>query len=83
MDRVHELQAANEILSGRRRAKKKRLKNGGAMTVGEAQASIDRMDVDKQVVEESSQRGGRGRSAGPVQRRCGVCSKPGHNARTC
>jgi hypothetical protein len=83
MDRVHELQAANEILSRRRRAKKKRLNNGGAMTVGEGQASIDQMDVDKQVVAESSQRGGRGRSAAPVQRRCGVCSKPGHNARTC
>jgi hypothetical protein len=58
MDRIHELQAANEILSRHRSVKRKRLINGGAMTVGEAQASIDQMDVDKQVVVESSQRGG-------------------------
>ena len=41
------------------------------------------MDVDTQVVAESSRSGGQGRSARPGSRRCGVCGKAGHNARTC
>jgi hypothetical protein len=80
---IRDLREANEILSRRRREKKKRLRDGGTMTIGEGQASIDQMDVDTQVVAESSRRGGQGRSGQPTQRRCGVCGKPGHNARTC
>jgi hypothetical protein len=80
---VKDLREANEILSRRRREKKKRLRNGGSMTIEEGQASIDQMDVDTQVVAESSRQGGRARSAQPRARRCGVCGKPGHNARTC
>jgi hypothetical protein len=53
------------------------------MAVKEDQASVDQMDVSTQIVAESSRRGGRRRSAQPTQRRCGVCGKPGHNARTC
>jgi hypothetical protein len=78
-----DLRRANEILSRRRRAKRTRLQKGGAMTVDQARQAIDQMDVDAQVVAESSRSGGRGRSVGPGVRRCGVCGKPGHNARTC
>jgi hypothetical protein len=80
---VKDLREANTILSRRRREKKKRLRNGGIMTVEEGQASIDQMDVNTQIVAESSRRGGRGRSAQLRERCCGVCGKPGHNARTC
>ncbi|KAJ3521022.1 hypothetical protein NM208_g13473 [Fusarium decemcellulare] len=80
---VKDLREANEILSRRRRAKRTRLQKGGVMTVDQAREAIDQMDVDAQVVAESSRSGGRGRSVGPGVRRCGVCGKPGHNARTC
>jgi hypothetical protein len=53
------------------------------MTVGEARDLIDQMDVDTQVVAESSRSGGQGRSARPGVRRCGICGKAGHDARTC
>ena len=53
------------------------------MTVEEGRQAIDQLDVDAQVVVESSRSGGQGRSARPRERRCGVCGKPGHNARTC
>jgi hypothetical protein len=53
------------------------------MTVEEASQVIDQMDVDTQVVAESSKSSSQGRSARPGVRRCGVCSKVGHNARTC
>lgn len=80
---VKDLREANEILSRRRRAKRTRLQRRGVMTVEEGRQAIDQMDVDAQVVADSSRRGGRGRSVGPGVRRCGVCGKPGHNARTC
>jgi hypothetical protein len=80
---VRNLRDANEILSRRRRAKRTRLQKGGIMTVQEASQVIDQMDVDTQVVAESSRSGGQGRSARPGSRRCGVCGKAGHNARTC
>jgi hypothetical protein len=41
------------------------------------------MDVDAQVVAELSRNGARGRAERPGGRRCGVCGKSGHNARTC
>ncbi|KAJ0126689.1 Chitin synthase A [Fusarium oxysporum f. sp. albedinis] len=73
----------NEVLSRGRRAKRTRLQKGGAMTLQEVSQVIDQMDVNMQVVAESSRSGGRGRSERPGGRRCGVCGKPGHNARTC
>ncbi|KAF4470852.1 hypothetical protein FALBO_2237 [Fusarium albosuccineum] len=80
---VRNLRDANEILSRRRRAKRTRLQKGGTMTVQDASQVIDQIDVDAQVVTESSRSGGRGRSVGSGVRRCGVCGKTGHNARTC
>jgi hypothetical protein len=53
------------------------------MTVQDASQVIDQMDVDAQVVAESSRNGARGRLERPGGRRCGVCGKAGHNARTC
>jgi hypothetical protein len=79
----HELREANDMLSRRRRAKRSRLQNRGRMLLQEGQGLIDQMDVDTQVVAESSRSGRGGRSVGPGVRRCGVCSKTGHNARTC
>ncbi|KAJ3453706.1 hypothetical protein MRS44_017953 [Fusarium solani] len=80
---VRDLQQANETLSRRRRAKRRRLQKGGVMTVGEAREAIDQMNVDGQVEGESSRRGGQGGSGRLRERRCGGCGKTGHNARTC
>ncbi|RKK31124.1 hypothetical protein BFJ66_g15995 [Fusarium oxysporum f. sp. cepae] len=78
-----DLRQANEILSRRRRAKRTRLQNRGSMTIQEGQDLIDQMDIDIQVIAESSRSSGEGSSAQPRVRRCGTCSKTGHNARTC
>jgi hypothetical protein len=80
---VQDLQQANEVLSRRRRARRTRLQKRGVMTVEEGRQVIDQMDVDGQVVAESSRSGGQGRSARPGVRHCGICGKPVHNARTC
>jgi hypothetical protein len=78
-----ELREANNILSRRRKAKRTRLQNRGSLLLHEGQDSIDQMDVSMQVLAETSRNGGRGRSVGPGVRRCSVCGKTGHNARTC
>ena len=80
---VKDLREANEILSRRRRAKRTRLQRRGGMTVEERRQAINQMDGDTQVVAESSRSGGQGRLARPGVRRCSVCGKTRHNARTC
>jgi hypothetical protein len=72
-----------EALSRRRRAKRTQSQKAGVLTVGEGQELIDQIDVNTQVVAESSRRGGQGSSARPRERRCGRCGKTGHNSRTC
>jgi hypothetical protein len=78
-----ELREANAAYSRRKRVKRTRLQDSGRMTIGTGQNQIDQIDVDTQVVAESSRSRGRGRSVGPGIRRCGICGKTGHNARTC
>ena len=53
------------------------------MTIQEGQDLIDQMDVDMQVMAESSRSGGQGSSVRLRVRRCGTCGKAGYNTRTC
>jgi hypothetical protein len=80
---VRDLREANTTLSQNKRKKRTRLQDSGKITIGNSQSQIDQMDVDRQVVAESSGSGGRGRSEGPKVRHCSKCGKAGHNARTC
>jgi hypothetical protein len=77
------LRHANETLSTRRRAKKTRLRQGGSLTLAEGQDIQTQKDVEVQVKEETRQSNGRKPRVETKQRQCGVCGKPGHNARTC
>ncbi|ENH75752.1 hypothetical protein FOC1_g10003916 [Fusarium oxysporum f. sp. cubense race 1] len=80
---VEDLREANATQSRKKRAKRTRLQDSGRMTIGTGQSQIDQIDVDIQIVAESSRSGGRGRSEGPKVRHCRTCGKAGHNARTC
>jgi len=80
---VSSLRKANEALSKRRRAKKTRIQLGGSLTIQGAQEVLGQGNIGREGVQEtqigsSSTGGGRARV-----RCCGVCGKPGHNARTC
>ena len=80
---VSSLRKANEGLSKRRRAKKTRIRLGGSLTVQEAQDLLDQKAADEQLVQETRRNG---RGAGGARTKiqcCGLCGKPGHNARTC
>jgi len=80
---VSALRKANKGLSKRRRVKKTRVQLGGSLTVQEAQDLLDQKAVGEQLAQKTRQGGnGAGGSRAKI-RCCGVCGKPGHNARMC
>ncbi len=82
-EEVSSLRKANEGLSKRRRAKKTRVRLGGSLTIQEAEDLLDQKAVDEQVMQENRQGSRRVGGARTKARCCGVCGKPGHNARIC
>ena len=77
------LRKANEALSKRRRAKRTRMQLGGSLTLQDAMDLLGPGAVGGEGAQETQ---ADGCSAGGVRtkvRCCGVCGKPGHNARTC
>src|SRR6187402_340165 len=80
---VRTLRAANEALSKRRRAKKARVREGGALTVEDAQDLLSQKDAKEQAQRDLRTEGGRKKEGQPLIRRCGTCGETGHNARTC
>jgi hypothetical protein len=80
---VSALRNANEGLSKRRRAKKTRVRLGGSLTVQEAQDLLDQKAAGEQILQENRQNGSSIGGSRTKIRCCGVCGKPGHNARTC
>jgi hypothetical protein len=80
---VRTLRKANEALSKRRRAKKSRVRQGGALTVEDAQDLLAQRDAEEQVRKDKRSREGGQNEGQPTGRRCGTCGKTGHNARTC
>lgn len=82
-EEVKTLRETNNLLSRRRRTKKQRLRQGGAMTVAEGQDQMAQNEVNVQVKQETQQGRGRGTRSELQKRRCSVCGNTGHNARTC
>lgn len=80
---VSSLRKANEALSKRRKAKRTRVRLGGSLTVQEAQGLLDLKDVGGEGVQETQPEGSGAEGGRTKVRCCGVCGKPGHNARTC
>ena len=77
------LRKANEALSKRRRAKKNRIRQGGALTVEDANDILAQKEVDEQIRRDKRSREGFQIEGRSTVRRCGTCRKPGHNAQTC
>ena len=77
------LRETNHILSKRRKTKNKRLQEGGTLTVQEGQALLAEKEGGKQQWQPTATEGGRRKRVETKGRKCGVCGKSGHNARTC
>jgi len=80
---VRTFRAANEALNKRRRAKKARVRQRGALIIEDAQAIIAQKNVDKQVRHDIRVAGGSCRKGQPSRRHCKNCGKAGHNTQTC
>ena len=80
---VSSLRKANEALSKRRRAKKTRVQLGGSLTIQDAQEVLGQRAVGGEGVQETQPESGGAGGGRTRVRCCGVCGKPGHNARTC
>jgi hypothetical protein len=80
---VSSLRKANEALSKRRRAKKTRVQLGGSLTMQDAMNLLGQSVVVGEGVQETQPDGSGAGGARTKVRCCGVCGKPGHNARTC
>ena len=77
------LRKANEALSKRRRAKRTRMQLGGSLSVQDAKDQLNQKAVVGEGAQEKEQDGGSAGGGRTRVRCCGVCGKPGHNARTC
>lgn len=80
---VRTLQEANEALSKRRRAKRTRLQDGGAINGSQARAIMAEKGVVEEEgrVEEENEGLSKRRRTG--SRLCGICRKTGYNERAC
>lgn len=70
---TRDLRGANEALSKRRRAKEKRLRQGGSLTVQGGQDLQAQKDVEMQIREETQAGSGRKPRTETRARRCGRC----------
>ena len=77
---VRTLRLANEALSKRRRAKKNRIRQGGALIVEDAHDILAQEEVNIQINRDRRSRGGGQNEGQPTTRRCSTYSKTGHNA---
>ena len=80
---VRTLRKANKALSKRRRAKKTRVRQGGVLTIEDAQDVLAQRDIEEQVRKDKRSREGRQNEGQSTRRRYSTCGKSGHNARTC
>ena len=77
------LRKANEALAKRRRAKKTRIRAGGALSVGDALELLEQKEAVRQQSGGRSAEGGVAQAGPSALRHCRRCGKTGHNVRTC
>jgi hypothetical protein len=70
-------------LSKRRRAKKTRVCQGGALTVDNTQDVLAQKEAEEQARRDKRSKGGSRGEGQASGRRCGTCGETGYNARTC
>jgi hypothetical protein len=80
---VKALQDANEIKQRRERKQKRRIMQGGSLTVQEGQDILHGAAIDAQIQQEVAIETRRQESSEGRKRQCGLCGNSGHNARTC
>jgi len=80
---IAELRAANRAATQRKSHKRKRIQAEGILTIEEGARLAALKDFGARGDRKRSKRLVEAEVGEPSQRRCTVCKKPGHNARTC
>jgi hypothetical protein len=80
---IAELKAANEAATRRKSHKRKRVQAEGTLTVEDGARLAVLKDFSARSDGKKPKRRVAAEVGEPSQRRCTVCKKPGHNARTC
>ena len=80
---VKALQEANQAKERRKRKQKKRIAQGGTLTIQEGEDLIENTAIQAQIRREVAGRIVRPDGSEGKQRRCGNCNQFGHNSRTC
>ena len=80
---IAELKAANEAATRRKSYKRKRVQAEGTLTIENGARLAALKDFDARSDGKKSKKVVRAEVGEPSQRRCTVCKKTGHNARTC
>ena len=76
---VKVLQEANRVKKRRERKQKKRIAQGGSLTIQEGEELAQRGQIEVERVVEEKQL----KTSKAKQSRCSICGNSGHNARTC
>lgn len=76
---VKALQEANQAKKRKERKRKRRIYQGGSLTIEEGKELVR----STQTQEEEGSDTVRGQRLKAKRRRCGLCNQVGHNARTC
>lgn len=79
---VKALQEANQVKKRRERKRKRRIYQGGSLTIEEGEELV-RSTQTRQEEQEEGSNTERPRRSKAKQRRCGLCNQVGHNACTC
>ncbi|KAK1837443.1 transposase [Colletotrichum chrysophilum] len=82
-EELRHLREANTALSKRRRAKRTRLQDGGALDGSQAREVMAEKGVVEEEGCEQEENEGSSKRRRTGLRHCGICRKTGHNARTC
>ena len=77
------LRETNHILNKRRKTKNKRLQKGGTLTVKKGQDLLTEKEGGGEQSQLPAAGGGRRKRVETTGRKCSICGKSGHNARTC
>jgi len=77
------LRTANDQLSRRRRIKKRRLQEGGSLTLQDLPGLQGSISVGDTIEVEMPENRVRTKPSNPPRRRCRLCGEHGHNVRTC
>ncbi len=80
---VRTLRKANKALSKRWRAKKTRVRQGGVLTIEDAQDVLAQKEAEEQARRDKRSKGGRQNKGQSSGRRYSTYGKTGYNTRTC